>query len=401
MDKKDFRLLNMPTYNHITRRVGKEVQERIDALKIGQKMQDLPEHLWHKSFRFYVKEDPTRVGGPNLRMIRLDPNKPSLTVTAFIFNKFVHPYENRFVTPREAARLQGFPDDLEFKGNLTSTQLQIGNAVPIPLGQAVFKAVLQHAKSVNPEQAEFNALSLFSGAGGLDIAALNAGIDGARWKTFASIEWDKECCETLQAYPRNESKVFNIDINSVENAGAFCQNLGIDKGKVTLVYGGPPCQAFSQAGKQRGITDPRGQLIGQFLRFVEEVSPNYFVMENVRGLAGINKGKLLEETLAAMKNLGYNVDYGLLNAADFGAAQLRKRLIFIGTKKELGKAILPQPTHTETPDLLIQNKYRTVGDVFEGLPPCEVSQGNNNGHSKQKTTLRNYEPCPLEGQPVN
>ena len=114
MDKADFRFLTMPTYNHITRRVGKEVQERIDTLKIGQKMQDLPEHLWHKSFRFYVKEDPTRVGGPNLRMIRLEPDKPSLTVTAFIFNKFVHPYENRFVTAREAARLQGFPDDLEF-----------------------------------------------------------------------------------------------------------------------------------------------------------------------------------------------------------------------------------------------------------------------------------------------
>jgi DNA (cytosine-5)-methyltransferase 1 len=90
----------------------------------------------------------------------------SLTVTAFIFNKFVHPYENRFVTPREAARLQGFPDDLEFKGNLTSTQLQIGNAVPIPLGQAVFKAVLQHAKHAMPKKVEFNALSLFSGAGG-------------------------------------------------------------------------------------------------------------------------------------------------------------------------------------------------------------------------------------------
>jgi DNA (cytosine-5)-methyltransferase 1 len=387
----------MPTYNHVTRRVGKEVQERIDALKIGQKMQDLPEHLWHKSFKFYVKEDPTRVGGPNLRMIRLDPNKPSLTVTGFIFNKFVHPYEDRFVTPREAARLQGFPDDLEFKGSLTSTQLQIGNAVPIPLGQAVFKAVLQHAKRAMPEKVEFNALSLFSGAGGLDIAAINAGIDGARWKTFASIEWDKDCCDTLQAYPKNESKVFNTDIYSVENAAVFSKKLGVKKSDVTLVYGGPPCQAFSQAGKQRGITDPRGQLIDQFLRFVEEISPNYFVMENVRGLAGINKGKLLEETLTAMRNLGYNVDYGLLNAADFGAAQLRKRLIFIGTKKKLGKATLPQPTHTEIPNLLISDKYRTVGDVFEGLPPCEVNQGNNNGHSKQKETLRNYEPCPLEG----
>ena len=79
----------MTVANHIARRVGKEVQKRISALKVGQKMQDLPEELWHDSFRYYVKEDPNRKGGPNLRLIRLDPAKPSLTVTGYIFNKFV------------------------------------------------------------------------------------------------------------------------------------------------------------------------------------------------------------------------------------------------------------------------------------------------------------------------
>ncbi|MCA9959226.1 MAG: DNA cytosine methyltransferase, partial [Anaerolineales bacterium] len=93
-------------YNHEPRKVGVDVQRRINALKIGQKMQDLPEELWHDSFRYYVKEDPDRKGGPNLRLIRLDPKEPSLTVTGYIFNKFVHPYEDRFITPREAARLQ-------------------------------------------------------------------------------------------------------------------------------------------------------------------------------------------------------------------------------------------------------------------------------------------------------
>ncbi len=381
----------MLIHNHVTRRVGKEVQERINALKIGQKMQDLPEHLWHKSFRYYVKEDPNRVGGPNLRMIRLDPNKPSLTVTAFIFNKFVHPYEDRFITPREAARLQGFPDDLEFKGSLTSTQLQIGNAVPIPLGQAVFNSVLKHAKNAFPENKEFNAISLFSGAGGLDISSRNTEVQNASWKTFASIEWDKDCCETLRSYVKNESKVFNIDIASVENASKFCKKQGFSKKDVMLVYGGPPCQAFSQAGKQRGVSDPRGQLIDQFLRFVEDISPNYFIMENVRGLAGINKGKLLEETLSTMQNLGYNVDYGLLNSADFGAAQLRKRLIFIGTKKKLGKANLPQPTYTETPNLFVSKKYKTVGEAFDGLPPCEVNRANNHENGDQKEIFISYE----------
>ncbi|MBL8089142.1 MAG: DNA cytosine methyltransferase [Anaerolineales bacterium] len=382
----------MKAYNHITRRVGKDVQERIDALKIGQKMQDLPEHLWHKSFKFYVKEDPTRVGGPNLRMIRLDPNKPSLTVTAFIFNKFVHPYENRFITPREAARLQGFPDDLEFKGSLTSTQLQIGNAVPIQLGQAVFESILQHAKKKFPEKKEFHALSLFSGAGGLDIAAIMAKSKNSKWKTFASLEWDKDCCETLSSYSKNESEILNLDIASVKDASKFCESLGINKANVSLVYGGPPCQSFSQAGKQKGFSDPRGQMIGEFLRFVEQISPTYFVMENVKGLAGVNKGKLLEEILDNMKQLGYNVDYGLLNAADFGASQLRKRLFFIGTKKEFGKATLPHPTYAPEPNLIFHNKYKTVNDAFAGLPPCEVSQGKNIDKTTQEKVLGNYQP---------
>ena len=99
----------MEVKNHVARKVSDIVQKRINALKIGQKMQDLPEELWHESFRYYVKEDKTRKGGPNMRLIRLDPTQPSLTVTGFIFNKFVHPYENRYVTVREAARLQGFP----------------------------------------------------------------------------------------------------------------------------------------------------------------------------------------------------------------------------------------------------------------------------------------------------
>ena len=88
--------------NHIHRSVGEQVQKRIDFLKIGDKMQDLPEELWHESFKFYMN-DPNRKGGPNMRIIRLDPYKPSLTVTGFIFNKFVPPHENRFITVREGA----------------------------------------------------------------------------------------------------------------------------------------------------------------------------------------------------------------------------------------------------------------------------------------------------------
>jgi len=170
--------ITLKEFSHIPRQVGPRVQERINALKIGQKMQDLPEELWHDSFRYYVKEDPTRNGGPNLRILRLDPRRPSLTVTGFVFNKFVHPEENRYITPREAARLQGFPDDFIFHGTLTSVQRQVGNAVPTQLATAVAQSILAHVEQYHPlglgsdsyRHGCFPAASLFSGAGGMTLA---------------------------------------------------------------------------------------------------------------------------------------------------------------------------------------------------------------------------------------
>lgn len=356
-------------FNHTPRKVGIDVQRRINALKIGQKMQDLPEELWHESFRFYVKEDPTRKGGPNLRLIRLDPSKPSLTVTGFIFNKFVHPYENRFITPREAARLQGFPDDLEFKGTLTSVQRQVGDAVPIQLGKVIFESVLDALTKTFPEKREFKALSLFSGAGGFDIAAESAEHrSGASINPFACVESEQDRCNTLQGYFGNRTQVFQQDIRCVD-ADKLVRSCGYMCDDVKLVYGGPPCQSFSQAGKQRGKHDPRGDLIFEFIRIVSEIAPPYFVMENVSNLKGIDKGRLLEQIVDEMESLGYFVQHRVLTATDFGSPQKRKRLIFIGSRNDLAnKAYLPSATHGDVLSLFPLKPVLTVGDAFEGLP---------------------------------
>ncbi len=365
-------------YNHQPRQVGVDVQRRINALDIGQKMQDLPEELWHESFRFYVKEDPTRKGGPNLRIIRLDPEQPSLTVTGYIFNKFVHPYENRFITPREAARLQGFPDTLEFKGTLTSVQRQIGDAVPVELGQAIFTSVLNHFAKNWPDQKSFPALSLFSGAGGLDIGAEQAkGQNENYLKTFACLEIEKDRCDTLAEYFGEQLQVFNADITTTKSENIL-NSCGVSSNDVWLLYGGPPCQAFSQAGKQKGTKDPRGQLIFEFLRFVDEISPPFFVMENVANLKGIGKGRLLQEVLLEIERLGYAVDYRILNSAQYGSPQKRRRFIFLGSKKGLPSAKLPQPTHSERANLFGLPQFKTVGEAFNGLPspdyePIEVA----------------------------
>jgi DNA (cytosine-5)-methyltransferase 1 len=345
------------------------VQRRINALGVGQKMQDLPEELWHESFRYYVKEDPTRVGGPNLRIIRLDPNKQSLTVTGYIFNKFVHPYEDRFITPREAARLQGFPDDLEFKGTLTSVQRQVGDAVPLELGRAIFRSLLNTLDQYCPKQNVYQTLSLFSGAGGLDIALEQVSREnGNRLNTFASVEIDEDRCETLKGYFQNGLSVFQKDLSEI-NAQSILSACNMRAEDVSVVYGGPPCQPFSQAGKQKGIQDSRGKLILDFLRYVNEINPPFFMMENVSNLKGIDKGRLLEKILINIADIGYYVNYAPLRAVDYGSPQKRSRLIFIGSRKDLPmQARLPEPTHGRKGTLLNLLPYKTVRDAFKGLP---------------------------------
>ena len=350
-------------FNHVARQVGEAVQRRIDTLKIGQKMQDLPEELWHESFRYYVKEDPNRKGGPNLRMIRLDPKRPSLTVTGYIYNKFVHPYENRFISVREAARLQGFPDDIKFEGALGSVQLQVGNAVPAPLARAVFTQLACHAKA-NGYDGKLSAFSLFSGAGGMDIGAEQSGGIDAR----VALEYWKDACDTLRGYFKDRLSVVQESILDVADPLEMWKRYSGLEGFPDIVYGGPPCQAFSQAGKQKALDDDRGRLIFEFLRFVESLKPAYFVMENVSNLRGVGGGELYQNILDKMNALGYEVTVAPLLAADFGAAQLRVRLFFVGVKRPLRHFEMPEPTHSDEQGLFSTESYLTVGDVFAGLP---------------------------------
>ena len=376
--------------NHVARQVGPEVQARIDALKTGQKMQDLPEKLWHESFRFYVKDDPTRAGGPNMRIIRLDSSKPSLTVTGFIFNKFVHPVEDRYVTAREAARLQGFPDEHEFLGTLTSVQKQVGNAVPVQLAQAVSQAVLDHLVKHKPlglcatsyTGRKLPALSLFSGAGGLDLGLERAHHGKANFVSKCAVEYDADCCKTLAHNYGSRLKVIHDDIRNVKPI-ELVEKLGLQNGILPLLIGGPPCQAFSQAGKQNATNDPRGNLIYDFLRFVEEIQPVYFVMENVFGLRGVENGNLMRSIIERMDALGYNVNHKLLHAVDYGAAQLRRRFFFIGVRKPFPAVPMPEPTHGSTDGLGLfgLKPIVTVGEAFAGLPLL----GRQTGKPKVRT----------------
>ena len=127
------------------------------------------------------------------------------------------------------------------------------------------------------------ALSLFSGGGGLDI-----GVEQAGFRTLACVEIDPNCCETLrynQMKYMSDARIINEDVRKV-NPRRLMAELGLDEGDLNLLYGGPPCQAFSQIGKMDGLGDDRGKLLFEMVRFAKVFRPKAIIIENVKALLG-------------------------------------------------------------------------------------------------------------------
>lgn len=165
-------------------------------------------------------------------------------------------------------------------------------------------------------QGSLTAVSLFSGAGGMDVGFHRAGIDIV-WAN----DFDKAAVET---YRRNiGDHIVHGDLN--EYISGLSKHRGVD-----LVFGGPPCQGFSVAGKM-ALDDPRSQLVKSYMRVVEVVRPRAFVMENVKALGTLTKFKQVRDELRAYAHrLGYETELVILNAKHFGVPQARERVFFVG-----------------------------------------------------------------------
>lgn len=200
----------------------------------------------------------------------------------------------------------------------------------------------------------YNTISLFSGAMGLDL-----GIEKAGFKIRVCVEKDKWAAQTIRA--NTSIPVIERDINEVPTDEILAA-AGIGRQDVTLVIGGPPCQAFSTAGKQKGFADFRGNVMLQYLRVVRDIMPEFFIMENVRGLqsAKLNsvpaeyaeyepikdvKGSAFHFMVAEFRKLGYSISHALLNAANYGVPEKRERIVVIGHRGE--RVPIPSPTHSE------------------------------------------------------
>lgn len=159
-------------------------------------------------------------------------------------------------------------------------------------------------------------IDLFAGAGGLSLGMEIAGLEHV-----LLVEKDKDAVATL----RENRSGWNVVKDDILNVSFW----GID---ADIVIGGPPCQSFSFAGKRLGLEDLRGTLFREYIRCIEEVQPKLFLFENVAGLPSHNSGQTLEVVLAAFNQLGYRLQWRVLNALDYEVPQKRQRFILVGTK---------------------------------------------------------------------
>ena len=220
-------------------------------------------------------------------------------------------------------------------------------------------------------------ISLFSGAGGMDI-----GFEMAGFESVVAVEYDKSCCETL----KKNSPTLNViqgDISNITTSEILHKgNLKVTE--AALVIGGPPCQSFSLAGKRMGMDDSRGKLVLEFIRVVRESLPKIFVMENVKGMVNWQKGRAIQAIMNEIsdpiyfenKRYTYDVNMAVLNAVDYGAPQFRERVFLVGNR--MGKKFqFPEPTHCNQSEGTIdlfnkkKNPYASVWDAIGDLPPAE------------------------------
>lgn len=350
--------------NHETREYSGIVLERIKNLPPGGKMGDLPEHLQHKSF---IRTGVKKTGGPNMRLLRLEENQPSLTVTAHIFNKFVHPTEHRYITPREAATLQSFPLDYEFLGTLGQIHKQIGNAVPVGLASALAKEVANFFEKID-KVGKLKIASYFTGAGGLDLGFEQASNKLIQFATCFSTDIEPWAEKTIK-HNRPQWNFYREDVTRLDPQ-LVVEVIG---DKPDIIIGGPPCQPFSVAGKQQATKDPLGTLYRDYIKQIEYLTPEIVIMENVYGLAQVKSANMIQEIYNSFRDIGYIVSHKELMSADYGVPQKRRRLFFVATRRH-HHFQYPQPTHVSEENLLGLPTYVGAGKAISILPKAIVKK---------------------------
>lgn len=370
--------------NHVGTMHKQFVIDTIALVPEGGNYKDLPQG-WGESRKFHMA------------WTRLDGNAPSRTVDTGHRNIF-HYELNRVPTVRENARIQSFPDDFVFMGTKTQQSRQVGNAVPPLLGYALGKELAKIIENSSNEKStsKLKAIDLFAGCGGLMDGFEQTGL----FTTLAAVEWEKMPCVNLVRrlsdkwnYADADKRVLCFDIQRTEelfdgwNDPKYGASKGLDSlvlpaGGIDLVIGGPPCQAYSIAGRVRDENgmrnDYRNYLFESYLKIVNHYKPKAFVFENVPGILSAKpEDRLIIDIIQeGFRNCGYYVLQNLKNAiidfTEYGVPQNRKRIIIFGLRiDEFGEDVCKKHVEQFYNDILPKHKVKkkmTVREAIGDLP---------------------------------
>lgn len=216
---------------------------------------------------------------------------------------------------------------------------------------------------------KYKLLDLFCGAGGLSL-----GFERCNFEVIKAIDFAKHAVETYN-YNRVNKVAEVKDVKTVDEF--YIKNLG----EIDGIIGGPPCQGFSTAG-DRIIDDERNSLYREYFRILKEVSPKFFLIENVVGILTFANGAIVEDIKHRANKLGYEIFTEILNTQDFGIPQVRRRVIFIGIKKEL----ILEPFTFPKPN----GKVVTVEEAIGDLPSLDKGEDNTVYHRAPMTEYQVY-----------
>lgn len=207
----------------------------------------------------------------------------------------------------------------------------------------------------------FQMVDLFCGAGGLSLGFSQEGFSTALANDI------EPCCVDTYAHNHPETPRDHIVLGDIRNVTDHLEELLKDK-SIDIVIGGPPCQGFSIANRQRLIDDPRNCLYKSYVDIVNRVKPKFFVMENVKGMLSV-----AEQVKDDFRNIGYSVECHILNAKDYGVPQNRERLIYIGNRLNIDNESIFEEIFKQSKNL----KKHVLADAIYGLRPLEASRVKN------------------------
>ena len=301
----------------------------------------------------------------NLSFDKADLQDNSVVLTRFIENTNEEFLDNRAEFIKTEVQKDSNFNYIFYKlSNLCNSEKQ--NCAECPVKKYCNSFINKCRSSVKSDALKM--IDLFCGAGGLSLGFTQEGFVTALANDI------QDCCVDTYAHNHSETPRNKIILGDVKDVADNIENL-VDINSIDIIVGGPPCQGFSMANRQRLIDDPRNHLYKNYVEIVRKVQPKFFVMENVKGMLSV-----AEQVKEDFRNIGYSVECHILNAKDYGVPQNRERLIYIGNRLGIDNEMI----FARIFGLSATIPNHVLGDAIYGLRPLKASRIRNSTEAGTK-----------------